>query len=96
MGSLTPSLTSVSPRYGTVVGGDSVTFAGSQMSSDTSKYTILIDGIVCDPTAATTTSVTCTTGSRPGLIPTSLYIYIEGQGQVSNRGLVFTYVNMWS
>ena len=66
------------------------------MSSDPTKYTIIIDGIVCDATAATSTSVTCTTGKRPGLIPTSLYIYIDGQGLVSNRGLVFTYVNMWS
>ena len=66
------------------------------MSSDPSKYTIIIDGIVCDATAATSTSVTCTTNKRPGLIPTSLYIYIDGQGLVSNRGLVFTYVNMWS
>ena len=96
VGSLTPALSAINPRHGTVVGGDSVTFTGTQMSSDTSKYTIIIDGIVCEPTAATTTSVTCTTGKRPGLIPTSLYIYIEGQGLVSNRGLVFTYVNMWS
>lgn len=66
------------------------------MSSDTSKYTIIIDGIVCEATSATSTSVTCTTGKRPGLIPTSLYIFIDGQGLVSNRGLVFTYVNMWS
>ena len=96
VGSLTPALTAIEPRHGTVVGGDSVTFTGTQMSSDTSKYTIIIDGIVCDVTAATTTSVTCTTNKRPGLIPTSLYIFIDGQGLVSNRGLVFTYVNMWS
>jgi hypothetical protein len=40
--------------------------------------------------------VTCTTGSRPGLVETSLRIYIAGQGLVSNREIVFRYVSVWS
>jgi len=78
VGSLTPAISAINPRHGTVVGGDSVTFTGTQLSADPSKYTILLDGIVCEATAATSTSVTCTTGKRPGLIPTSTYIYIDG------------------
>jgi hypothetical protein len=70
--SLTAALTAVTPRFGTVVGGTEVTFSGTGFSSDTSKYTIIIDGINCPVSAATSTSVTCTTGSRPGLIDTSL------------------------
>lgn len=38
VGTLTPLLTSVEPRYGPVTGGTSVTFSGSQFSSDISKY----------------------------------------------------------
>jgi len=46
--------------------------------------------------AATSTSVTCTTGDRPGLIPTDTQIYITGQGLVSNNGLFYSYVSFWS
>ena len=93
---MTTTLQSVSPRFGTVVGGTSVTFTGTNFPTDTTKYTIIIDGIVCPVDAANTTSVTCTTGSRPGLVETSLEIYIDGQGLVSNNGVVYKYVSVWS
>jgi len=95
-GSLTPSLTGVSPRFGTVTGGTVVTFTGTGLSTDTSKYSIIIDGINCPVSSATSTSVTCTTGKRPGLVETSLRIYIDGHGLVSNREIVFRYVSVWS
>jgi hypothetical protein len=44
---LTPLLTSVNPRYGTVTGGTTVTFTGANFVSDTSKYLILIDKREC-------------------------------------------------
>jgi len=69
---ITPMLSSISPRYGTVVGGDDVTFTGTGMSAITTDYTIVIDGITCPVKSATTTSVTCTTGKRPGLVKSSL------------------------
>lgn len=77
-GALTTTLTAVWPRFGTVVGGTSVTFSGTNFPTDTTLYNIIIDGIVCPVDAANSTSVTCTTGSRPGLVETSLEIYIEG------------------
>ena len=69
-GSISSLLTAVNPRYGTVTGGDSVTFTGVGFSTNTADYTITLDGINCPVTAADSTSVTCTTGKRPGLIPT--------------------------
>lgn len=54
-GTLTPALVSVSPRYGRVEGGDSVTFAGTDFSSTLSDYTIIIDKIPCIVTFATST-----------------------------------------
>jgi hypothetical protein len=77
-GSVTATLDSISPRFGTVVGGTVVTFTGTSFSADTSKYTITIDGIDCPASAATSTSVTCTTAKRPGLVTSSLEIYIDG------------------
>ena len=40
---LTPLLKSISPRFGTVVGGETVTFEGVNFSSLIADYTILID-----------------------------------------------------
>jgi hypothetical protein len=84
-GTLTTNLASITPRYGPVTGGTSVTFAGTNFPTDTSLYVITLDGINCPVTAATSTSVTCTSGSRPGLILTKTELYITGQGLVSNN-----------
>lgn len=83
--SLTPKLEAMNPRYGTVTGGTSVTFSGTNFVTDTTKYTIIIDRRNCSVTAATTTSVTCTTDHRPGLVSPSLEIYIDGYGYVANQ-----------
>jgi len=95
-GSLTPSLSAISPRFGTVVGGTEVTFTGTDFTSDTSLYSIIIDGIDCPVSSADSTSVTCTTGSRPGLVESSLEIKIDGKGLVSNNDMLFRYVSVWS
>ena len=58
----TPVINSVSPRTGTVYGGDTVTLTGlNLMFGDAS---VLIDGIECvvDPASTTATSLTCVTG----------------------------------
>jgi hypothetical protein len=88
-GAMTSILSAISPRFGTVVGGTEVTFTGTGFTSDTSKYSLIIDGIDCPVSAATSTSVTCTTGSRPGLVESSLEIFIDGQGLVSNNEMLF-------
>ena len=38
----------------------------------------------------------CKTGKRPGIIPSSLVITIDGKGSVSTSGLIYRYVNYWS
>jgi hypothetical protein len=83
-GTLTGKLESTNPRFGTVKGGTSVTFSGAGFSSNTLDYTIMIDGVECAVTAATTTSVTCTTAKRPGLPAPSLTIFIKDKGYISN------------
>jgi hypothetical protein len=96
MATKTAVLTSMLPRYGAVEGGESVTFTGTDFSATTTDYTITIDKIACVVSAATVTSVTCLTGSRPGLHDSTLEIEIAGKGLVSTQGLVFQYVNKWS
>lgn len=73
-GALTPMLASIAPRFGTRLGGETVRFTGTNFNADKSLYTILIDGVACVPSTATTTYVECTTGRRDGLVPSSLSI----------------------
>lgn len=79
-----------------MTGGDTITFTGFGFSQNKADYTISLDGIICNPVSATATSVSCVTGKRIGLIPTTTSIFIAGKGLVSTQGLVFTYVNLWS
>jgi len=96
VGSLTSAIDSISPRFGKVTGGTEVTFTGTGFVTDSSLVTVTIDGINCPVSASTATTITCTTGDRPGLIESSLKIYIDGQGLISTRGLLFRYVSAWS
>jgi hypothetical protein len=73
-----------------------VTFIGTDFSENINDYIILIDKIPCVATAANSTSVTCTTGKRPGIVKPSLSLYIVGKGFVSLKGMLFKYVNLWS
>ena len=95
-GASTPLLAAISPRFGTVTGGTTVTFTGTGFSAVGAENSIIIDGIACVVSTATTTSVQCVTGPRPGLIPTSLEIYVQNYGRASNQQKVFRYVSMWS
>lgn len=64
----TPYVTAISPRWGTVEGGTSVTITGVNFKYDNgSNYVIEIDDIPCAVTSASTTYVTCVTGARIGL-----------------------------
>jgi hypothetical protein len=60
--SSTPYVTDISPRYGNIFGGTTVTFTGVNFSATSSDYTILIDGNACAVTGTpTTTEVQCIT-----------------------------------
>ena len=87
---------SISPRFGPVQGGTQVTFTGERFKTDITLYNITIDGINCPVDSAEETKVTCTTGKRPGLVESSLTIYIKGYGLVSTQDLLFRYMNYWS
>jgi hypothetical protein len=49
-GSKTALIETIEPRFGSVQGGDAVTFSGSGFVTGNSKYTILIDGVECSVT----------------------------------------------
>ena len=94
--SSTPYLTSISPRYGNVVGGEEITFSGSGFAAATNDVEIIIDGIECTTTQVTDTEIKCTTGPRPGLVNSSLSMVIAGKGKVATQDKQFVYANYWS
>ena len=95
--SLTPMLQSISPRYGTVRGGTVVTFTGTNFVADPTQYSIIIDGVNCPVSSATTTQIQCTTGKRPGIIAEqTLTMTINNMGAVATMGLTYMYANLWS
>jgi len=93
----TPSLTAISgvmPRYGSVLGGEQVTFTGMGFSG---AATVKIDDRPCSVTSQTGTEIVCTTVNKP-YVPgePTLEINIAGVGAVATRGLVYRYVSRWS
>lgn len=82
----TPELASISPRFGSVLGGESITFTGTGFSASATT-TVTLDDIDCVVTSQTDTSVTCTTGSRADTLNApSLRISIDGVGDVATKG----------
>ena len=60
----TPVLTSMSDRFGSVLGGESITFTGTGFSSSATT-TVLIDDKECASVTTTDTTITCTTADKP-------------------------------
>ena len=67
-----------------MTGGTDVHFYGYNFVNSIHMYKIMIDGRVCNVTAASPDHVTCVTDKRPGLVEPSLEIMILGKGLVSN------------
>ena len=58
----TPIVTSISPKYGDIFGGYTLTLTGTNLNFDTA--TVMIDGVACSVTSTTSTSIVCTVGAR--------------------------------
>jgi hypothetical protein len=93
----TPYLTSISPRWGSVEGGTTVTFTGEHMSNNVADISIKIDNVVCAVQTASRTEVTCITGSRIGAWNEAprLEMTVSG-GNIVDQGHIFRYVSLWS
>lgn len=93
---LTPVLSGMDKRFGSVLGGDTVTFTGSNFSA-VGNASVLIDNRECVIDSQTSTSVTCTTSDKP-FVPgnPTLEITFSDKGSVATKGLIFRYVSRWS
>jgi hypothetical protein len=99
-GASTPTVTGISPEYGTYKGGDELTITGTGFSTDISEVSVLIDGYECTVSSATETTIICTTGRRVAL-PDQKSTVLRFTGASINgyavmNGHSFTYINYWS
>lgn len=92
----TPTITSISPRFGSVLGGTTVTLTGTNLQG-TSTASVLFDNRECVVQSDSATQIVCLTSDKPYL-PDSpeVRIKIDGLGSVATRGLIFRYVSLWS
>lgn len=60
---LTPSLTSISPRYGSVLGGTTVTLTGENFTG--ASATVTFDNRNCEVQSVTPTQIICITDDKP-------------------------------
>jgi hypothetical protein len=105
MASLTPAVTSISPTWGTSVGGTTVTLTGTgfgtkaDLTSPTSAsdITVLLNGIDCEVMSLSATEIKCVTGSRGTLLVTeSMFVTVADKGFASTGSLTFKYIDLWS
>ena len=92
---VTPKLTSVSPRFGSVLGGTTVTLTGTNFP--VGAATVTFDNRVCTVQSQSDTEVICITDDKPYVPDTpKLQIDFEGAGYAATGGLVYRYVSLWS
>lgn len=92
----TPKLDDISPRYGSELGGTTVTLTGSNLLGS-ADATVLFDDRECIVESNTDTEIVCVTSDKPwvGDEP-RVSINIEGLGNVATQGLVYRYVSLYS
>jgi hypothetical protein len=79
----TPKLVSISPRFGSVLGGTTVTLTGENLLG-TGATSVLFDNRVCTVSSTSVTQIVCTTADKPYIPDTPVTkIEIEGLGLVA-------------
>lgn len=98
MDQMTPTMSGMNNRFGSVLGGDLLVLQGALFSATASDNSVLIDNRICSVIASGNAYIECTTSDKPyvaGLDP-SLEIVVAGKGRVATMGHLFRYVSLWS
>lgn len=93
--STTAKLTAITPRFGSVLGGTTVTLTGENFIG--SAVYVHFDNRECIVESYSSTEIVCTTDDKPYVPDTpETIIEIEGMGLVATQDLVYRYVSLWS
>jgi len=97
----TPTITSISPRMGTAMGGTLVTLTGTGFSPLAENNTVTINTFDCAVVFSNETVIQCETSPRWSYEPTSLSVHVEGKGYSvmpndTSKYIYFRYLDRWS
>eukprot|EP00638_Chattonella_subsalsa_P015791 CAMPEP_0117829880 /NCGR_PEP_ID=MMETSP0949-20121206/8130_1 /TAXON_ID=44440 /ORGANISM="Chattonella subsalsa, Strain CCMP2191" /LENGTH=3868 /DNA_ID=CAMNT_0005670717 /DNA_START=230 /DNA_END=11837 /DNA_ORIENTATION=- len=97
----TPTVTSISPRMGTAMGGTLVTLGGTGFSSDPNNITVTINSFDCSIVFSNDTAIQCETSPRWTYVTPSLSVHVEGKGYAvmpneTSTTTYFRYLDRWS
>uniref|UniRef100_A0ABM0MU86 Fibrocystin-L-like n=1 Tax=Saccoglossus kowalevskii TaxID=10224 RepID=A0ABM0MU86_SACKO len=92
--SITPIITSVSPRRGGTGGGTPITITGSGFRDG--ENTVTIDGSLCVITSESTFEIICETEPNSRSIETKVRVLVNGDGIATQDDADFEYVDLWS
>jgi hypothetical protein len=93
LSSVTPVVSLISPNNGTIYGGTTVVFTGSNFDAGTPS--VVIDGVTCVVTPVNSTYFTCVTGSRL-FLPTQNSFVVKFGNQNALLNDEFLYTMKWS
>lgn len=93
----TPTVTAVTPAYGSAAGGTPVTIQGTNLPESMEDALVEIDGITCEVTSASAEALECITGERP-VVPEvqSFRVASSSSGNATIMGEGFKYKDLWS
>ncbi|CAM4636768.1 unnamed protein product [Leuciscus chuanchicus] len=94
--SLTPVITSVSPRRGGTAGGTRLTITGTGFSSNVNDVTVTIAGSVCDVQSASESQIICVTNSQRRSQETQVRVQLGNRGIARMNNATFFYIDVWS
>ena len=97
----TAAVDSISPRWGAVQGGTTVTFEGRNFGTVLADISVTLDDVPCVVTSVIDTQVVCTTGQRTGSWDEDPKVVftksgVSGGGNVALQDNVYRYCNLWS
>lgn len=94
---VTPTVTNVSPQYGSASGGTPMTISGQNLPESTKDAIVEIDGVPCVVMSASRSTLICVTGERPGIPEkNSITVASLSYGQAMLGDSTFAYKDLWS
>ncbi|XP_043073568.1 PKHD1 like 1, tandem duplicate 1 [Puntigrus tetrazona] len=94
--SLTPVITSVTPRRGGTAGGTTLTITGSGFSSNVNEVSVTIAGSVCDVQSASESQIICVTNAQSRSQDTQVRVQLGNRGIARMDNASFFYIDVWS
>lgn len=93
----TPLVTRVDPAFGSSNGGDTITVYGSGFKAGATQVELAGGECTVASVAADGSSLTCQTSARPGYLPPTIRVSVDGVGNAAvHAELAWRYLDRWS